>query len=934
MKLKPTALYIIVILFAFGCSDSSLDETSVAIENPTTNTTDTLEIVNQDSIDRFNEEKYKGFLKINAFGKWVHLGSNEAMANIMERPQMKVVLVYDYYMQRSEVTCGEYASLMGGKCKEGEAELPVTNVSFWNAILYANEKSKIQGLDTVYSYSSVIKDLEGDVAFLEDYAFNEKVEGYRLPSEAEWVYAASLNFDIKKSVNSTNSNYKKHKPCSMEEDDSLLCDMLGNVTEWVNDWKAYFRDTTLSNYVGAFDGGDLAERVVKGGNYAYNPDMFSLHSRGDIYKVASATKADYVGFRLCIGKMPFATYTSVKGDVVDSRIWSNINLFTFRKIFGTYNGKMVFRDDVTGRIGYVDYQYNAAEVFFINDTLDSYHPTISPDGKYVAFSTKLEGLSGKSRLFVRELNTEGTGLVELNVESAAIPRWRVNPLGEVLIDYVTDAGVNTNEDVWKTYSTWTVPFSNGQFGTPRKLFDGSYNGGVYWDESMAISGSRLLRVREGETPATEKVWYNGEQACNASLSLNGYTLFLDFGGKMGREFAQSNYASHERLLVMDPNGNLISAVPSPLNYTFDHAEWINDSMAVATLVNAKGARTSIVVVNVRDSSITKLVSGDELWHPFVWTNNLYTYEDNSADDVLGLDRDSAGVYCNEYMNPSYWILRSKIDLMWKYHDSVEIAIFGSSRAMDGVYPPMMTSGFALNIAHAPSNIHITRRFVETYFLKYMPKLKAIVISLDLDMWYKLPNEDWSIIAQVPGYVYDENHHFSNEQIDSIYSWSIQGFAYDEPLETMIDSTKGLLLFDAEGWGESAFLYIDSTLCERDSFAWNESFNSLEEILKATKDKDVKVVGIVFPQSPLYREIGAFGKYGLKRSTAEKLIEKIADLKKTYPHFTLMDENKMGYHDYTDEEAYDHDHLCTTGAYKLTGRLDSLLMDIFDGRSNR
>ena len=42
------------------------------------------------------------------------------------------------------------------------------------------------------------------------------------------------------------------------------------------------------------------------------------------------------------------------------------------------------------------------------------------------------------------------------------------------------------------------------------------------------------------------------------------------------------------------------------------------------------------------------------------------------------------------------------------------------------------------------------------------------------------------------------------------------------------------------------------------------------------------------------------------------------------NFKLMDENKMGDHDYTDKMAYDYDHLSYRGAQELSKRLDSLI----------
>ena len=119
---------------------------------------------------------------------------------------------------------------------------------------------------------------------------------------------------------------------------------------------------------------------------------------------------------------------------------------------------------------------------------------------------------------MRDLNENGSNLVKLNVESAAIPRWRVLENGDTVIVYVTDAGVNKYDATFMSNSTWQVPFANGKFGTPQKLFDGAYHDGVSDDNLLAVSGARLLRARVNDR---DTIWYNGEQACNVSLSKDG-----------------------------------------------------------------------------------------------------------------------------------------------------------------------------------------------------------------------------------------------------------------------------------------------------------------------------------------------------------------------------------------------------------------------------
>ena len=110
--------------------------------------------------------------------------------------------------------------------------------------------------------------------------------------------------------------------------------------------------------------------------------------------------------------------------------------------------------------------------------------------------------------------------------------------------------------------------------------------------------------------------------------------------------------------------------------------------------------------------------------------------------------------------------------------------------------------------------------------------------------------------------------------------------------------------------------------------WNlidDSMETLLEIIKEAAKRNIRVVGLIFPQSPAYAKTGSFGRYGLRRSSAKKLINDIKALEKKYSNFMLMDENKMGKHDYTDGMAIDEDHLCGGGSVILTSRLNKLLL---------
>ena len=715
------------------------------------------------------EDSLAGMIRIKATGAMAILGTDFEEARADERPPMQVNFDYDFSIGKHEVTCGEFDALMksatGLVLNCDNDSLPATNVTYYDAVLFANERSKAEGFDTAYTYVSATFDSEKHCTNLEGFAFYPEVEAYRLPSEAEWVLAAGQTWNLDYAWTAKNSDYKLHAVCTKAQV-GVPCDMAGNAMEWANDWFGNFRDTVLENYVGAPDGGVLGQRILKGGSFRNAPESVNLYSRGDVYTVTSSTRADYVGFRLAFGKIPNAVWMGSNGKANSSRIVSLVNSSTIHSLVGSYKAKLAFRNDLSGNLAYVDYSSGNVSVVEIADTLEVYHPEISPNGKQVAFCTGMEGVSGKSSLYVRNLDAEGSNLVKLEVENAAIPRWRVLDNGDTVIVYVTDAGNNKDESAFKSASTWQVTFANDQFGSPQKLFDGAYHGGISEDNTLAVSGARLLRARvaaEGMTlmeNALDTVWYkNGEkaeQACNVSLSKDGSkrTLFLDFGGKTGRAFVGTTYGTHERLLVADSTGKLLQSVGAPSKHSFDHSEWVSgaENKAVATLANSNGSHQKIVVVDLLDSSVWELVSGDELWHP-----NLWVAENSFANEDISLNQDSAGVYFNNLGGEAAIILRYKMELLWDYKDVANVVVVGSSRPLDGINP--MEFGepfFALNLSNVPNMMIASEYLLLNYVFPHVKNLRYVVVSLDIDLWYHSDTESYNFFNQeylnYPGYV--------------------------------------------------------------------------------------------------------------------------------------------------------------------------------------
>lgn len=867
---------------------------------------------------------------IHAQDMTVELGTNKPDARVNERPAMKVKFNYDFYVSKHEITCGEFNVLMrlaeGLSLECANEKLPAVNLTYYDAVLFANERSKKEGLDTAYTYLSKSYDSEKHCTNLEGFVYHPEVESYHLPTEAEWMLAAKLNWKAQKAWTADNSEYKLHPVCSKTDEDEL-CDMMGNALEWVNDWFGIFRDTLVMNYVGSPDGGALAQRVVKGGSFRNKASSISMHSRGDVYSVTSSTRSDYVGFRLAFGKIPDALWMGNSGRAASSRITPLANSSSVYAHTNTYKTKLAFRNDVSGNLAFIDYSNGTLSVVEIVDSIDVYHPDISPDGSHVAFSTMYEGLDGKSALYVRDLNEKGSNLVKLDVESAVIPRWRVLETGDTAIVYVTNAGNNKDEAAFRSTSTWLVIFANGKFGVPQKLFNGAFHGGISADDRLAVSGARLLRARVSDH---DTVWYNGEQACNVSLSKDGTnrTLFLDFGSSTGRKFAGGRYATHERLFVTDSLGNLIQSFRAPAGYTFDHTEWAgNLNLAVATLVNLNGSHRKIVLLDLQDSSFTELAEGDELWHP-----NMWVYSEPQVADDSSISVDSAGVYFTPQGSVASIILRYKMELLWKFRDTANVVILGSSRPLDAIAPlGLNPSFFALNLANVPNMMATSDYLLTNYVFPHFKNLKYIVVALDIDLWYHSETGTYNFFYQeyqnYPGFVYDKNHDFWKdsvpEELPRLTEESLGLEAYQE----RFIAPRGYNYEPPGNWETAPSVDNDSAWMSELSSNYYASFEHLKNILQMAEEKGIFVVGIVFPQSPAFRETGSFGRYGIRRSEAPALLEELKNLEQEYPHFHFWDENKMGNHDYTDEMAFNEDHLSYLGAIQLTTRLDSVLKSL-------
>ncbi len=208
-----------------------------------------------------------------------------------EKPAHEVKL-NSFAIGRYPVTFEEYDAFCEAAGREkpedrgwGRGRRPVIYVDWYDALEYCNWLSGIWGLEQVYEIDKKQKDpnnkYENDSKKWLVTA-DENANGYRLPTEAEWEYAArggqkSEGFLYSGSNKldevgwyGSNSGSKTHPVGEQQPNELGLYDMSGNVYEWCWDWFGhyYYRSSPKDNPRGPGQGSSRVHRGGHRGNIA------------------------------------------------------------------------------------------------------------------------------------------------------------------------------------------------------------------------------------------------------------------------------------------------------------------------------------------------------------------------------------------------------------------------------------------------------------------------------------------------------------------------------------------------------------------------------------------------------------------------------------------------------------------------------------------
>jgi formylglycine-generating enzyme required for sulfatase activity len=288
-------LFVVFALFAVACGDTSGDEWSVA-------TAPTMKFIPAGTFQ---------------MGQGVVIGAT---------PVQSVTLTRGFYMGIYPVTQAQYAAVMAGNANsanprpsawlpvagEVQARLPVEMVSWYEAIIFCNRLSMLEGLTPVYSIGSSTNPANwGTVpgpsnnATWDAAAADWDANGYRLPTEAEWEYACRAGTTTQWYTGNTanaaldaaawyagNSGSRTRQVGLKTPNAFGLYDMHGNVNEWCWDWFGNYTAGAKTDPQGAVSG---ANRVLRGGCWGHITSRLSSASRYDFLPSLRFTS---LGFRL------------------------------------------------------------------------------------------------------------------------------------------------------------------------------------------------------------------------------------------------------------------------------------------------------------------------------------------------------------------------------------------------------------------------------------------------------------------------------------------------------------------------------------------------------------------------------------------------------------------------------------------------------------
>ena len=226
---------------------------------------------------------------------WFEMGSAKGAPD--EAPKHRV-WIDSFLMDKHEVVQEQYTKLVGANPSSFKGPgKPVDTVTWTDAVLYCNLRSRAEGLEPCYHEESG------------RWQCDFEANGYRLPTEAEWEYACRAGTEseyyfgsdlgtLRKHAWYTDNSFKQTHVVGQKEPNPWgLYDMYGNVAEWCNDvyGENYYKTSPSQNPRGP-EKGEI--KVLRGGGWQDRADnLRSSWRAGENSSFVDACLMDSMGFR-------------------------------------------------------------------------------------------------------------------------------------------------------------------------------------------------------------------------------------------------------------------------------------------------------------------------------------------------------------------------------------------------------------------------------------------------------------------------------------------------------------------------------------------------------------------------------------------------------------------------------------------------------------
>jgi formylglycine-generating enzyme required for sulfatase activity len=240
-----------------------------------------------DSIDQMSLKAITDAYPFKYLDAWVKIDAGHLEIED-ENGIQQLQIPHDFYLSQVPVTQGFYQKVMKVALENFQGNsFAVNYISYLDAVKFCNRLSQLMNLEEVYQ----IKEDEEQFEIMANF----QIKGFRLPTELEWLYAATANDpylyagsndanDVAWSFD--NSGSKLHKVGRLKPNRFGLYDMNGNVWEWCEENDKEPR-TTIMHEV----------KALQGGSFFNSPLLFPLVDK--IWDFCEC-RSEYNGFRVML----------------------------------------------------------------------------------------------------------------------------------------------------------------------------------------------------------------------------------------------------------------------------------------------------------------------------------------------------------------------------------------------------------------------------------------------------------------------------------------------------------------------------------------------------------------------------------------------------------------------------------------------------------